>query len=315
MVTPKNKPASYFSVKAACKRLGIGPHTLRAWESRYGAVEPHRTESGQRQYSTAELERLEKIVHLVNLGHTVGAVAKLSDGELGRLLRRPAPETKPEGADLTGFLAELEASLRRFDINRVSSLLDQKRVSLGARAFVLEVLAKVLSWMGGRVSADEMSIAHEHALSAMVRDQIYQTLRYGSVPLAPRKNSRVVLATPEDDLHEFGILMAATLLSHHGVPSHFLGANLPAEALCLAAKAVKAELVILGNAPVPETERRISFLQYLNELHRGLPKSTAVWIGGAGMLPHLRAVMPGRDTRYLASLDELDSLVAQWAKE
>ncbi len=315
MVTIKNKEASLFSVKAACKRLGIGPHTLRAWETRYGAVDPHRSESGQRQYSAEELDRLAKIVHLVNLGHSVGTVAKLTDGELGKLLRRPSEASKGDAhAEVATLLEELEASIRRFDINRVSSLLEQKRIALGARTFVLEILGQVLSWMGQRVAADELSIAHEHALSAIVRDQIYQSLRYGAVNVANPNTPHVVLATPEDDLHEFGILMAATLFSHYGVPSHLLGANLPAEALALAAKAVKADVVLLGNAPVPDSERRVSFTQYLTELHAKLPKDTAVWIGGAGQIPHLRAVMPGRETLSLSSFGELDVLIARWGK-
>jgi hypothetical protein len=108
--------------------------------------------------------------------------------------------------------------------------------------------------------------------------------------------------------------MAATLLAHHGLSSHLLGANLPAEALSLAVKAVKADLVILGNAPVPEAERRIDFSTYLSRLHEGLPKGTAVWIGGAGKIPHLRAVMPGRETRLLSSLHELDTLISRMSK-
>lgn len=311
----KQKDPSRFSVKAACKRLGIGPHTLRAWETRYRAVEPRRSESGQRQYTSAEIDRLEMIVQLVNMGHSVGTIAPLSDGELGRLLRRSPPSVNREKtAEMHSLLEELDAGLRRFDIHRVSSLLEQKRLALGSRAFVLDVLSGVLAWMGDRVASSELSVAHEHALSAIIRDQIYQTLRYGTVPVASPGSPRVVLATPEDDLHEFGILMAATLLSHHGIPSHLLGANLPAEALALAARAVRADIIVLGNAPVPEEERRIDFGTYLERLHEGLPKATAVWIGGAGKLPHLRAVMPGRETRCLSSLQEFDTLIARGSR-
>lgn len=313
MVNSKLKETTKFSVKAACKHLGIGPHTLRAWEVRYGAVEPRRSSSGQRQYTSAEITRLEMIVQLVNLGHSVGTVASLSNSELSRLMRR-APETSAPNSEMKTFISDLESSLRSFDINRVSSLLNQKRLSLGTRAFVLDVLSVVLAWMGARVARSDMSVAHEHALSAIVRDQIYQSLRYGTIPLTSTNTARVVLATPEDDLHEFGILMAATLLAHHGISGHLLGSNLPAEPLALAAKAIKADIIILGNSPVPEAERKVGFGTYLEILHKQLPKSTEVWIGGAGKLPHLRAVMPGRETRFLSSLKEFDEFIARLGK-
>ncbi len=315
MPTLKNSQSSLFSVKAACNRLGIGPHTLRAWETRYGAVEPRRSNSGQRKYTSTELDRLAKIIQLVNQGHGIGSVAKLSDLKLAKLARQDAkPAQRPAHNQIPALLVELEASLRKFDINHVSSLLEQKRVALGSRTFVLEILSHVLNWMGRQVDLNVMSVAHEHALSAIVRDQIYQTLRYGTVNVATPKAPRVVLATPEGDLHEFGILMAATLLSHYGVPIHLLGANLPANALALAAGAVHADVVILGNAPVPDNERRVTFTQYLIELHDTLPKNTVVWIGGAGKLPHLGAVMRGRDTLSLSSLNDLDILIARWGK-
>lgn len=298
-----------YSVKAACQLLGIGPHTLRAWESRYGAVAPARTGTGRRLYSQDELDRLARIVQLVNLGHNVGHVARLTDVELGKLLRVNSARPAPPSASLDSLLATLRSALEGFDVHLVSSLLDQQRSSLGARRFVLEVLTPLLRWVGGMVAINEFSIAHEHALSAVLRDQLYQTLRYGSAPAYVIESPRFILATPEDDLHEFGILMAAALLSHHGIPSHLLGANLPVEALAIAVKAIRGDVVLLGNAPVPDSERKVTFEQYLIEAHRLLPKEVSIWIGGAGTVPHLRRVMPGRECRVLASLEQFDTLV------
>ncbi|MCB0418697.1 MAG: MerR family transcriptional regulator [Bdellovibrionaceae bacterium] len=308
MVGSRAKPS--YSVKAVCRRLGIGPHTLRAWESRYGAVEPARTEAGQRRYSFGDVERLESIVRLLNLGHSVGVVAKLTDAELHRLLNKHQPLSQPsEPSQVASVIESLETNLKRFDVHAISSLLDQKRTALGARSFVLQILGPLLGWMANKVNADQLSIAHEHALSAVVRDQIYQTLRYGSIPVRSNSAPRFVLAAPEDDLHEFGILMGAALLSHYEIPSHFFGANLPAEALASAVVGVRADIVLLSNAPVPESERRISFEEYLKVLHRLLPKRVAVWLGGAGKLPHLRRVLAGRKYRYVESLFELDGLL------
>ncbi len=308
------KQTAGYSVRATCKQLGIGPHTLRAWESRYRAVEPARSASGQRLYSEHEVERLGKILALVNGGHNVGVVAKLTDPQLDKLLaagQRPAVA----GDDFARFLHQLNEGLSRFDLHLVSSLLDQRRSSLGSRDFVLKILTPLMKWVGEMVIKNEFSIAHEHALSAVIRDQIYQTLRYGAQSVCSSEAAHFVLATPEDDLHEFGILMASALLSHHGLPAHLLGCNLPIDALALAVRAVGGDIVLLGNAPVPAEERKISFEEYLRKLHHALPKQVEVWIGGAGAIPHLRSVMPGRTHRSLSSLSEFDALIESWTKK
>lgn len=301
-----------FNVGAACRRLGIGPHTLRAWESRYAAVRPERSGTGRRVYSGVEIERLEKLVRLVNLGHSIGDVASLPDGELDTLIHQSsAPRVPSREEPSEALLGALRPALERFDVHAIAGLLDQRRNALGMRAFVLEVLLPLLRWTGTVVADGRLSVAHEHALSAILRDQIHQSLRYGK-PAAPAASApRFVLATPEDDLHEFGILIASALIAHHGFSCHFLGANLPADALAIAAKAVDGNVVLLGNSPAPPEERPISFDAYLASLHRALPENVEIWIGGDGAVPHLRRVAPGRYCRMLASMEELDALLAK----
>lgn len=305
-------PGSLLNVGAACRRLGIGPHTLRAWETRYLAVQPERSATGHRFYSAAELERLEKLVRLVNLGHSIGSIATLADKDLALLLDGSKRDAEGASEKLDeDLLVTLHAALERFDVHAIASLLEQRRTAMGIRAFVLHVFLPLLRSTGLAIAKGRLSIAHEHALSAVLKDQLYQSLRYGTQPVLASKAERFVLATPEDDLHEFGILMASALLAHYRLSCHFLGANLPAEALGLAVKAVDGTVVILGHSPVPEGERAVPFEDYLQVVHRALPKHVEIWIGGAGAVPHLRRVMPGRACKTLRSMEELDALFAK----
>jgi len=272
-------------------------------------VNPLRSGTGRRAYSQSEIDRLQTLVKLVNLGHAIGTVAPLTARELGKLLRK---STAPSETDLApDFLRELRPALERFDIPRVSNLLDQKRTALGTRLFLLEVLVPLLGWIGFSIDRGRLGVAHEHALSAVLKDQIYQNLRYGTKSPTRPGTARFVLATPEDDLHEFGAMMGSALVAHYGLSSHFLGANLPAEALAIAVKAIRGNVVILGNSPAPPGERKITFDAYLSQLHLKLPEAVEVWIGGTGPVPHLRRVMRGRRTRVLASLHELDVILAK----
>ena len=47
-----------YKIGAVSKITGIGTETLRAWERRYKAVVPNRSESGDRVYSRDDLAKL-----------------------------------------------------------------------------------------------------------------------------------------------------------------------------------------------------------------------------------------------------------------
>lgn len=49
-----------YKIAEAARMAGVSPSTLRLWESQ-GLIEPVRTESGQRLYETAHVERLQRV--------------------------------------------------------------------------------------------------------------------------------------------------------------------------------------------------------------------------------------------------------------
>lgn len=54
-----------YSIGEAASLIGVSAHMLRAWERRYDLPSPARTESGQRRYSSAQIEHLRQVRHLV----------------------------------------------------------------------------------------------------------------------------------------------------------------------------------------------------------------------------------------------------------
>ncbi|MGB5177623.1 MAG: MerR family transcriptional regulator, partial [Gammaproteobacteria bacterium] len=58
---------------------GVNSVTLRAWERRYGLIIPQRTPKGHRLYTNQDVERINRIVELLNQGISVGHVKPLLD--------------------------------------------------------------------------------------------------------------------------------------------------------------------------------------------------------------------------------------------
>ena len=71
-----------YKIGAVSRITGIGSETLRAWERRYNAVSPLRSESGDRQYSRSDVEKLLTLKTFVDSGVAIGSVAHLEPNEL-----------------------------------------------------------------------------------------------------------------------------------------------------------------------------------------------------------------------------------------
>ncbi|MEY4632499.1 MAG: hypothetical protein RIQ81_2619 [Pseudomonadota bacterium] len=324
-----------FNIKAVVKYSGINAHTLRAWERRYGVIKPAREGNGRRMYSPAEAERLKMLAHLVGLGHAIGNLSRLSDSELRALYRRSAYSPKgeetrdAEGAtgrplklvttpeDISRSCKKVLDILSNFELEKLHVELERAKAQHSVRSFVLDVVLPLVVLVGDLVLAGRMSIAQEHALSAILRVQLGEIV--GSLRRGPenhqdgqpvRRPFSVVMATQDGDLHEFGILMSAVLCAASGVQCHYLGANLPARPLAEAAAILRADAVLVGRTTVLERRMKGSDqIDYLRDLHANMPEGIRIWVGG-GLeceLSQVTAGDAGREVRYMRSLQELDA--------
>lgn len=87
-----------YRIGAVARLTGIPADTLRIWERRYSVVEPERTEKGGRLYSQDDVTRLTMIKSLVDRGHAIGTVARLS----GEALRDRLAQTTSKSSQVLG---------------------------------------------------------------------------------------------------------------------------------------------------------------------------------------------------------------------
>jgi methanogenic corrinoid protein MtbC1 len=86
--------------------------------------------------------------------------------------------------------------------------------------------------------------ANEHFASAVIRQAMAASLRSTTSP-APDAPS-VLLACPEDERHELGLLGASLLLRLRGLRVFYLGGDVPTPDLLLAIQQTKADAVCLA---------------------------------------------------------------------
>lgn len=86
MTSSKKENTSYYSIGAVARLTGITVHTLRVWEQRYNAIEAERSDSGRRQYTSHDVDRLMSLKFLVDRGCQISSIAALSENKLNKLL-------------------------------------------------------------------------------------------------------------------------------------------------------------------------------------------------------------------------------------
>ena len=283
-----------WSMAAVSRRTGIGQHTLRAWERRFGVPKPLRLPSGHRRYTDEQIEHLGLVVQALALGHRAGDVVPLSPQRLQSLVNGGRARAVPEPAWETQVLDRA----RGFDREGIVSSLSQACARLGVRVFLRDRLVPLTVALGEAWAAGRLAIAHEHFLTEILED----TLRGLRSPLEHSARGRpVLLTTLPGERHALGVQMAALTTALAGRRVQVLGIETPVDEIGAAAAALDA--VGVGVSVSASADPR-EVVPALASLRRAVPERTRVWVGGCGAsaLTRLRpAVTP------VATLQELEA--------
>ena len=270
---PTQKGSGKYPIRVVARLTGIPVDTLRAWERRYGAVEPRRDDRG-RLYTDADLQKLRVLRQLVDRGHAIGRIARMPDEELSVLLDAgAAPEDRAQGLENVDASGVMEA-LERYDLPAVERHLGRLAALLTPREFVLEVALPVMRRVGEAWERGEATVGQEHLTSAALRNLVGSLVRLQS----PRDGRPgIVFATPQGERHEFGLLAAAMLAAAGGLGVVFLGADLPASDILQTARRTAARAVVLAVTGAPSDADPASGVE---AIARDLPRGVELLVGG-----------------------------------
>jgi MerR family transcriptional regulator, light-induced transcriptional regulator len=255
------------------RRTGVAVPTLRAWERRYGLLEPARTDGGHRLYSEADVDRVRTMTRLLDDGWSAAAAAR----EVRRVPAsvtplRPVATTGPETA-AERLIERLEAAIDVFDAQAADAAVDDVFARLDVPRALDEVLLPVLRNVGEGWENDPRVIAREHFASNTLRPRLQRLLGTGR-----RGSGRTCLAvTPEGEEHDLGLLAAAVVAVDAGWRVHYLGARVPVPTVERSVAELRPDVVLVGSLDRRQAQA------FLAELPR-LP-GTALVFGGAGFRP------------------------------
>ncbi len=271
---------SLHPIRAVAGRTGLTSHVIRAWEKRYGAVEPVRTATNRRLYTESDIERLKLLKRAIDGGRGIGHVATLPDDELQRLVAADGPlpaagqAAGPGAAPPERLVAGCLEAIHLLDPKSLEECLLRASIGMPTLRFLEDVVMPLMDQVGERWHEGKLRPAHEHLATATVRSVLGNLISPGPVdPGAPE----LVVATPAGQWHELGALAGAVAAAAAGWRVTYLGANLPAEDIAAAARERKARAVAISLV-YPESDAHLH--AEIARLHRLLPEGTTLVAGG-----------------------------------
>jgi MerR family transcriptional regulator, light-induced transcriptional regulator len=213
------------------RRTGVSPELLRAWELRYGLLEPSRTVGRFRLYSEADIARVRRMRANLDAGLSASEAARA-------VLAERSPVDSPGLGEAADALAR---SLESYDDVGAQSALDSLLAAFSLDIVVREVLVPYLHAVGERWQRGELSVGQEHFISNVIRGRLLALSRGWDRGVGPR----AVLASAEGDQHDLPVLLFGVLLRTHGWRITFLGADTPIASLAETVRAVHPDVAVI----------------------------------------------------------------------
>jgi MerR family transcriptional regulator, light-induced transcriptional regulator len=215
---------------------------LRAWENRYGLLQPVRSPGGFRLYSEADEWRIRRMQAYLADGLSAAEAARAAlSGDASTPPGRPAgPPLAASAGD--GLSAALRQALDAFDEPAAQAVLDRLLADLSVPAVLRDVVLPYLADLGERWQLGTASVAMEHFASNVIRGRLAGLARGWGSGHGPQ----ALLACPPGELHDMALMVFGIVLHRNGWRIGYLGASTPVEELERAVEASHPDLVVLA---------------------------------------------------------------------
>ncbi|MEX1169865.1 MAG: MerR family transcriptional regulator [Chloroflexota bacterium] len=269
-----------YTIKEAALRAGVSIPLLRAWERRYGIVEPARTASGYRLYDEPAIERVRQMRHLVDAGWSPSQAARHIETagtppETSSMSTSTERTEEAETRSAARLADEFVGAAAALDEVRIERLLDDIFASGSFERVVHDRLMPALRALGEAWATGIVSVGGEHAASHAVLRRLSASFDAAGRPSSSRP---ILVGLPRGSHHEIGALAFATAARRSGLGVVYLGADVPVESWIEAVRRTTARASVIG---IPTT----TDLAAAEEVARAITQTNKVKlvaVGGSG---------------------------------
>lgn len=287
-----------YRIRRAAELAGMSPELLRAWERRYGLVEPVRTDAGYRVYTDEDVRLLRGARRLVEDGRSIADIARLPKAQI-LSAAAPAPAAPPVvnarphpgTEELSPVLQEALDAIAAFDQEQLEATLFRVMglSALSAEEVCGRFLLPLLKAIGDGWEQGRLSVAAEHFGSSIIRSKILRLIDHErAAPGAPP----VICACPAGEEHEGALLAFAVAASRRGLRPIYLGADTPPDDIVRAAETSGAQLIALSITSALKVEQVDNLVRHVGAWRAGGLDRQAL-VGGVGALQNRSVLEAG----------------------
>jgi MerR family transcriptional regulator, light-induced transcriptional regulator len=262
-------------IRTIASLTGVNAITLRAWERRYGLIQPLRTGKGHRLYTHDHVEQIRRVLALLDHGIQVSRVKEVLEAEAPS---RGAARKGPWAA----YLERMSAAIARFDEREIDRIYEDALSVYSPGQVTRQLTLPLLEQLGMRWQKLKGAVAEEHFFATCLRSKLGARLQHRSRYAA---GPRLMAACAPGEHHEIGLLLFALEATEAGFRTVILGADTPLAETALACRRSGADGVVISSSvdPAPRLlERDLPALVR----EAGVP----VFVGGSTSLRHRQAV-------------------------
>jgi DNA-binding transcriptional MerR regulator/methylmalonyl-CoA mutase cobalamin-binding subunit len=292
--------AGRYPIRTVSSLTGVNSITLRAWERRYGLIRPQRTPKGHRLYTQKDVERIQRVLALLEQGISISQVKPLIDDANVVPVR---PVQTGQADEWQRYRARMQNAIRHFDESALDAAYNDALSLYPAELVIRRLATPILQHLGEQWKDHPAGVAEEHFFSVYLRNKLGARILH----LTARETGPLLLiGCLPGEYHELGMLFFALAAVSHGYRVLLFGANLPLHQIPPVLAQRHCDAVVLSGSTRPAHGL---FDELLPALVKGV--DIPVFVGGGITLRHRETI---DQAGAIAIGQEFHSALAQIAK-
>ena len=261
-----------YSIKDLERLSGIKAHTIRIWEKRYDILNPKRTDTNIRYYCDNDLKRLLNISVLIKNGSKISRIASLSDEGLNEKILELNNLSSP--AD-SGQIENLIVAMIDLDEAKFEKVLNNSIIKIGFEDSMTGIIYPLLKKVGILWQIGTITPVHEHFISNLVRQKLYAAI--DALPVENKAGTKTfLLALPQWEMHDIGLLVYNYLIRKKGYRTIFLGQGVPLDDFKSLNGQLHPDAIVTSLSTPVEHDEMLAFFRELTSSFNDLP----IYVGG-----------------------------------
>lgn len=256
---------SNYSIKDLEQVSGIKAHTIRIWEQRYSFLQPSRTQTNIRSYSSEELKTILNVSLLNKYGFKISHIDKMSPVQMEEKILSLNQLDAIKERVVNNLIKEM-VSLNMIAFEKQ---LDMYTSQKGIEKTITEIVFPFLERVGILWMTNHVNPAQEHLATNLLRQKLI--LGIERLPNVLDHAKQVVLFMPEGEYHEIGLLFEYFLLKQQGIYVNYLGANVPMKDLSFLIASTKPTQIFCHLTSPLKGFKLDRFLSELGQIQDKLP--------------------------------------------